>query len=413
MDWRCPSGPPGSSPEASRWESWVGRLRRRRQGLEAQAHFPQAALEPYQRLPGKQAARPPRDSVSEWAPRWGTGCPAVGCSPCPGRGCWCAAVWKDQTARKWCCTGHLAGTGAGCCARWDSPSRTQAPATLEMPRVLLGPGAQAADTGPLLPLQGSHSSASWTGGRAGCQGRWSQPGGSGHEGWDTLYPHLETHSCAAPGRMLGSSWELRLHSRTSPGQGTLGAHTCPRGTRHRSSPHALPRLPSVASSSCSQAAGYGGARRQAPAGAAGARVAPGAGGAYQPHSPSPPQPPSPAAAHRGLPWAVLASPHRQGTSTAQAALGLPGSPPPGSLGGGSQSLHWWVSPAQAGRGTAPRTASGRGASSPRRAQHSPGGPPHRLRKPAAASPGSPLAGSSLHWGPRRVPGSPGGRSSGG
>lgn len=59
-------------------------------------------------------------------------CPAPrSTSPCPGRGCWCAAVWKDQTARKRCCTGHLAGTGAGCCARWDPLSRTQAPATLQ------------------------------------------------------------------------------------------------------------------------------------------------------------------------------------------------------------------------------------------------------------------------------------------
>ena len=118
---------------------------------------------------------------------------------------------------------------------------------LQMPRVLLGPGAQAADTGPLPPLQGSRSSASWTGGRAGCPGKWNQPGGSGHEGWDTLCPHLETHSCAALGHMLGSNWELLLHSRRSPGQGTLGAHTCPQGTRRRSSPHALPRLPWVAS----------------------------------------------------------------------------------------------------------------------------------------------------------------------
>lgn len=170
MDWCCPSGPPGSSPEASHWESWVGRLGRRCQGLEAQVHFLQAALEPFQRLPGKQAARPLQDSVSEWAPRWGSGCPAVGhcregrregvcepcvsclptqasvstqtrrplsspapgsTSPCPGRGCWCAAAWMDQTARKWHCPGHLVGTGAGCCARWDPPSRTRALATLQ------------------------------------------------------------------------------------------------------------------------------------------------------------------------------------------------------------------------------------------------------------------------------------------
>lgn len=77
LDWHSLSGPPGSSPEASQ-VSQAGRLGRRGQGLQAQAHFLLAAPRPFQHLPAKQAARPRQDSVSEWAPTWGTWCPAVG-----------------------------------------------------------------------------------------------------------------------------------------------------------------------------------------------------------------------------------------------------------------------------------------------------------------------------------------------
>ena len=84
-DWRCLSGSPGSSPEASPWVSWAGRWGRRGLGLEAQARFSLAAREPFQRFPGERTAKPRQDLVSEWAPRWGTWCPAVGCCSLGGR----------------------------------------------------------------------------------------------------------------------------------------------------------------------------------------------------------------------------------------------------------------------------------------------------------------------------------------
>lgn len=411
-DCHCLSGPRDSSPETSHWGSCGERSGIKGWGPEAQARFLLAAREAFQRPAGIQAARPRQDSVSEWEPKWGTWCPAVGCFPCPELGCWCAGVWRDQKSLKRYCTGRLGETEAGYCACWGPPSRALAQATLQMSRVLLGPGGRAADTCPLPPLQGSRSSVSWMVGRAGCPVKWSQPAGSGPRGWDTLCPRLRSRSCGAPGRMLGSSWELLLHSRMPPGQGSLDAHTCLRGTWYRSSPHALPRLPWVASGSCSQVSGHGGARKLAPAGAAGARTARGAGEACWPHSPTPLQPPSLAVTHTELWWAAPASPDKRGRNTRQAGQAPPGSPPPGSPGSGSQSPRRWVSPAPAGRGMAPRTVICRGASSPQRPRHSPGRAPH-IRRPAAACPGCPRAGSIPRWGPRRVPGSPGGRSSGG
>lgn len=78
LDWHCLCGSLGSSPEASHWVSWAGRLGRRGWRLEAQAHFLLAAQEAFQRLPGIQVTRLHQDSVSEWAPRRRTLCPAVG-----------------------------------------------------------------------------------------------------------------------------------------------------------------------------------------------------------------------------------------------------------------------------------------------------------------------------------------------
>lgn len=189
---------------------------------------------------------------------------------------------------------------------------------LQMSRVLLGPAAWAVDTCPLLPLQGSRSSASWMVGRAGCPAKWSQPVGSGHQGCDTLCPRLQSRSCEAPDHMLGSNWELLLRSHMSPGQDSLDAHTCPLGTRYKSSLHALPRLPWVASGSCSQVLGHGDAHKLEPAGVVGARTAPGAEEACWPHSPTPLQLPSPAVTHTELWWAGPASPDKRGRNTGQA-----------------------------------------------------------------------------------------------
>ena len=74
---------------------------------------------------------PTQASVSAQTRRPLSGPAPQSTSPCPGRGCWCAAAWMDQTARRWHCLGHLVGIGAGCCARWDPPSRTRALATLQ------------------------------------------------------------------------------------------------------------------------------------------------------------------------------------------------------------------------------------------------------------------------------------------
>lgn len=50
--------------------------------------------------------------------------------PCPGLGCWCAGVWKAQTAQKRHCTERHGETEVGCCARSGPPSRTLAQVTL-------------------------------------------------------------------------------------------------------------------------------------------------------------------------------------------------------------------------------------------------------------------------------------------
>lgn len=164
--------------------------------------------------------------------------------------------------------------------------------------------------------------------------------------------------------MLGSNWELLLHSHRLPGQGTLDAHTCLQGIWHKSSPHALPHPPWVASGSCSQALEHGDAHRQAPAEAMGVRASLDAGEACLLRWPTPLQPPSLVAVHTGLLWAGPASPHRLGMSIKQVLQGPPGSPPPGNLLSGSQSLRWLVSLAQMHKGMALLTVTCRGASSP-------------------------------------------------
>lgn len=262
------------------------------------------------------------------------------------------------------------------------------------------------------PPKESHNPASWTASRVDFPGTQNQPVVSGYQGWGTLCLHLGIHNCEVPGHMLGSSWELLLHSHRLPGQGTPDAHTCLRGTGHRSSPHALLRPPWVASGSHSQALGHDDAHRQAPAEAMGVQASLGAEEVCLPHRTTPLQPPSLVAVHTGLLWAVTASPHRQGTSIKQAPQGPPGSPPPGSLLGGSQSPHWWVCPAQVHRGMALLTVTYRGASSPQRFLCSPGGVPRSPHRVVVVSLGFPQADSNSHWGPHRAPGSPDGRSSG-
>lgn len=262
------------------------------------------------------------------------------------------------------------------------------------------------------PPQEPHNPASWIAGRVDFPGTQNQPVVSGHQGWGNLCLHLETHNYEVPGHMLGNSWEPFLHSHRLPGQGTLDARTCLQGTRHRNSLHALPHPPWVASGSHSQALGHGDAHRQAPAEAMGVQASLGGGEACQPRWTNPLQPLSLVAVHTGLRWAVPSSPHRQGMGIKQALRGPPGSPPPGSLLGGSQSLHWLVFPAQVHRGMALQTVTCRGASSPQRLLCRPGGVPHSPHRVVVVSLGFPQVGSSPHLGPRKAPGSPDGRSSG-
>lgn len=258
------------------------------------------------------------------------------------------------------------------------------------------PGVQKVGTCLSHPPQKSHNPASWAAGRVDSPGTQIQPVVSGHQGWGTLGLHLEIRNCEVPGHMLGSSWEPLLHSHRLPGQGTLNAHTCLQSTRHRSSPHALPHPPWVASGSHSQALGHDDAHRQAPAEAMGVQASLGAGEACLPRWTTPLQPPSLVAVHTGLRWAVPASLHRQGMSIKQAPQGPPGSPPPGSLLDGSQSPHWLVSPARVHRGTALLTVTCRGVSSPQRLLRSPGGVPHSPHRVVVVSLGFPQAGSSSH-----------------
>lgn len=120
----------------------------------AQAYYQSAVQEPFRGLPGQQGLRPRQDSVSEWMPRRETWNLAAGCcgdqrqmirqallglrapqtmpkqpgplrtSPCPGLDCWCAQAWRDQTAPKRHCIGHLGETEAVCHVHWSHPSRT-------------------------------------------------------------------------------------------------------------------------------------------------------------------------------------------------------------------------------------------------------------------------------------------------